>query len=110
MKNGLSITEMAQEIQRREDAKRDFVADTRSLKIEATSKKSVALNLDAVKDGQAHRESFPLAHHALRQIESRVKLPAAYADRLIEAGHRRRRRQPQHAVRARTREANGPHP
>lgn len=79
MKQGLTLQEMAAEIQRRQDAKRDFVADTRQLEVQPTSDKTVALSLN--------NEEFGLSQHALRQMEQRVKLPAKYADRLLEAGH-----------------------
>jgi len=79
MKSGLTLQEMAAEIQRREEAKRDFVSDTRNLTVVPTGNKSVALELN--------EEQFPITQHALRQMGSRVKLPAQYADRLLEAGH-----------------------
>lgn len=79
MKQGLTLSEMAAEIQRRQDAKRDFVADTRSIAVEPQGDKNVVMKLND--------ESFGLTNHALRQMESRVKLPAKYADRLLEAGH-----------------------
>lgn len=86
MKNGLSLQEMAAELQRREEAKRDFIADTRSIEVYPDDERlALALPSD---NGSVHRQSFPLTQHALRQIGSRLKLPAQYADRLMSAGHR----------------------
>lgn len=83
MKTGLTLQEMATELQRREEAKRDFIADTRSLEvIPSGGKLKLAIPVNGGSAG-----AFDLSQHALRQIGSRVKLPAQYADRLIEAGH-----------------------
>lgn len=86
MKSGLTLQEMAAELQRREDAKRDFIADTRQIEVSPIDGgKRLAVSFPT--NGGDQREGFPLSHHALRQIGSRVKLPATYADRLLEAGH-----------------------
>lgn len=80
MKTGLSLQEMAAELQRRQDAKRDFVADTRQLEVIPTHKPNGTSGFDLSVNGQP--SSFPVTHHALRQIESRLQVPATYADRL----------------------------
>lgn len=79
MNTGLTLQEMAAELQRREDAKRDFVADTRQLEVIPTHSPNGTSGFD-ISIGRA--ESYPITHHALRQIESRLQVPAPFADRL----------------------------
>jgi hypothetical protein len=80
MKTGLSLAEMANELQRREDSKRDFVADTRQLEVIPTNGH---LKL-AVGSNGGSAGAFDLTRHARRQVEQRVGIPAAFADRLSE--------------------------
>lgn len=72
MKTGKSIIELAQEIQRQADAKKDFVADTRE--IHMTDAARLAIGAD---------ESFTINEHAHRQIGDKVGIPAKYYDRML---------------------------
>lgn len=82
MKTGLTLQEMAAELQRREDSKRDFVADTRQLEVIPTHQPNGTSGFDIAMPGQS--SSFPITHHALRQMETRLQVPATFADRLAE--------------------------
>jgi hypothetical protein len=74
MKSGLTITEMAQELERQASTKRDFIADTRQLSI--TGGKSLALNL-----GSSVIDLNPNDHFR-RQVTTLYKVPADYAERI----------------------------
>jgi hypothetical protein len=73
MKAGRTLTELAQEIERQEKSKRDFVTDTRNVEMNATDKK-----LDLV-FGDVMVGVTDMAHS---QIGSHTKIPAAYYDRM----------------------------
>jgi hypothetical protein len=75
MKTGKSISELAAEIERQQSTKRDFIADTREVRID---------------DGRlvlrtgGDETSYPVRQAAHRQIAQRVGIPAKYYDRLRE--------------------------
>ncbi len=69
-RNGMNLVELAQEIVRRAEAKRDFVADTPDL----------VFGDNALAIGAAGR--FPLTDHAHGQIADRVGIPKRYYDRM----------------------------
>ncbi len=69
-KHGMKLVELAQEIMRRANTKRDFVAETSDLVFENNSL--------AVGDAGA----FPLTDHAHGQIAERVGIPKRYYDRM----------------------------
>ena len=69
-RNGMNLIELAQEIVRRAEAKRDFVADTSDLVFES----------GALAIGNAG--AFPLTDHAHGQIAERVGIPKRYYDRM----------------------------
>jgi hypothetical protein len=73
MKVGKSITELAIEIERQANAKKDFIADTRALSLNALGELEL-------KNGETR--TLPVNRHALRQIAERVGLPMKYADRM----------------------------
>lgn len=74
---GMSLEELAAELTRQKEAKRDFMADTRHLEVEADDASPTKL---ALKVGDTDR--FPVKQHAIRQIGSRLQIPAKYVDRL----------------------------
>jgi len=76
---GLSLGELAAELERQKHAKRDFMADTRELTVEPDDDSPTKLTL---KVGTVDR--FPVRQHAVRQIGSRLNIPAKYVDRLAE--------------------------
>jgi hypothetical protein len=80
MNTGLTLQEMAAELQRRENSKRDFIVDTRSLEVFPNNGGFVA----AIGENGGSKGSFPVTRHALRQMESRLQVPAPFADRLAE--------------------------
>lgn len=84
MKTGKSIQEIAAELARQVEAKRDIVADTRDMLI-VPAENGVALRVskggvggEALLDG----EIFGLKPNATRQIGERVGIPKKYADRM----------------------------
>jgi hypothetical protein len=71
MKTGLSLTALAQEIERQRDAKKDYVADTRSL----------SMNDEGIihVDGQS---SYGLTSNARRQLSEKLGIHLTYFQRL----------------------------
>lgn len=90
MKQGKSITELAQELERQASSKKDLVADTRTMKVHANGNMTLQIQTgadvmtDPVDATMPHYENFPINRHALQQIHSRLKIPAKYADKMIE--------------------------
>ena len=79
MKNGRTLTELAQEIQRQASTKRDFGLSTKQLAIETnpeTKTSSVKFEVDGTE------ESFPILNHAHGQIAGRLNYPKKFYDRL----------------------------
>ena len=75
---GLSLTRLAEELERQKDAKRDFMADTDRLTIEATSESATQIAM-VIGD-----EQFDVNWHATRQLGTKLGIPAKYVDRLAE--------------------------
>lgn len=69
-KHGMNLVELAQEIMRRANTKRDFVAETSDLVFED----------DSLVVGEAG--AYPLTDHAHGQIAERVGIPKRYYDRM----------------------------
>ena len=82
MKSGISLVEMAQEIQRQNDLKADYMLDTRSLRLEPFGG---GLYLNAY-DNSGDYAVEPLEINAIahRQIGTHLKIPAAYYDKMLE--------------------------
>ena len=78
-RKGMSLEEMAAELTRQKDAKRDFVADTKQLTVEADDASPTKLTM---KVGDVDR--FPVRKHAIRQVGQQLKIPAQFADRLAQ--------------------------
>jgi hypothetical protein len=72
MKSGKTIEELAVELTRQRDSKRDFIADTRRMSMTDDAR---AIAIDGV--GQ-----FPLLDHARRQLATKLDVPAAFFERL----------------------------
>ena len=82
MKSGISLVEMAQEIQRQNDLKADYMLDTRSLRLEPFGG---GLYLNAYdKSGDYAVEPLEVNAIAHRQIGTHLKIPAAYYDKMLE--------------------------
>ena len=79
MKQGRSLIELAQELERREQAKRDFIADTRLVNFwEQPLPESSPIQLHL--EGQG---DFPLNRHCQRQVSRFLDIPAKYYDRMV---------------------------
>lgn len=85
MKQGKSLTELAAEIERQNNAKFDFVADTREVEFrnrldEKTGERTNAFSFDVPveRDGG----SFLLTNNAHDQLGSRLGIPAKYYDEM----------------------------
>lgn len=77
MKQGKSLVELAQELDRQQKAKRDLIADTRSLTFTETAEL-------VGKNGDLPVFAAPMTTHARRQLGEHVGIPAKYFDRMIE--------------------------
>ncbi len=81
MKTGLTLTELAAELERQRKERRDFVADTRKMSMHSAvapdGEPVSVLQIDGVDKG-----TFGVTDHAHRQIGSRLKVPAKFYDRL----------------------------
>ena len=88
MKTGKSLIELATEVQRQQDSKRDYLADTRALEMVP-----VAMSLTGAEPTKAETvalagingEPLALRRQAHAQIASRVQIPKAYYDRMLDA-------------------------
>lgn len=81
MKSGISLVEMAQEIQRQAELKADYMLDTRSLRLEPFDSK---LYLNAYdQSGVPALEPLEVNSIAHRQIGTHLKIPAAYYDKML---------------------------
>lgn len=80
MKTGRTLIELAEELQRQLETKRDFVSDTRSLGM-IPADKAVQLRMLHSNEQTTDHAIRPLAH---RQIGERVKIPATYYDRCLQ--------------------------
>jgi hypothetical protein len=94
MKTGKTLVELAKELERIENAKRDFIVDTREMFLEDDMKLSIGkLNrtefyvsddtTTEVKESSLDL-SMPIERHAMRQVGARLEIPAKYVDRLAE--------------------------
>lgn len=79
MKTGLNIVELATELQRRADAKQDYVAPTTSVRMDVVDDiPKLAI------DGGDGRE-FGITQHTHRQIGTWAKVPARYYDQMMDS-------------------------
>ncbi len=73
MKTGKTLTELAMELERQSETKKDFIASTSSLEMSDTGE--LALESDTTHE-------FPVTDHAHSQIAARVDIPAKYYNRM----------------------------
>lgn len=78
MKSGKTLVELAQEIERQSESKRDFVAPCQGLTMEVREDKSVGLT-------GFNCEPHNLKNLAHRQLGEHTGIPAKYYDRMLEA-------------------------
>ncbi len=89
MKQGLTLTEMAQELERQQDAKADYVADTRRMHFTTGGEPSPAgtSRIDLIGDGASDATSdLVVLPHAHRQIADHLQIPWRYYERLRTTG------------------------
>lgn len=79
MKKGIGLQDLAAKLERIREARADYIADTRALEVihAEVGDKRMLVQMDEGK-------TFDIEPHALRQMEERVKIPAQYADRLLD--------------------------
>ncbi len=82
MKQGLSISGLAAELERRSATHRDYIADTRLL--EAFPIMGGENKIQLLGIGDETRQPPIINHHALRQIGAQQDIPAAYMDRMMK--------------------------
>lgn len=75
MKTGRTLNELAQEITRQQESKRDYLADTRAMGMD----ENAALYIDG--DNPLQFPVTPITH---RQIGTHTGIPATYYDRMLE--------------------------
>ncbi len=73
MSKGKTLTQLATEIERQRDSKKDYIADTRALLMDSNN---IVLGGD----------HYPLTNHAKRQLAEKLDIPFPYYERL-EAKH-----------------------
>lgn len=74
MKHGLSLSQLAAEIERQAEAKKDYLVNTAEANAVVEDNGVVALRFGG--------HNFPINDHAHRQIGARLQLPAPYYDRM----------------------------
>ena len=85
MKEGRTINELAAELHRQNEAKVDYIADTRDLRLDAPLR---AVDSDRPSPVVLHAKgvgALGVTRHTHRQIAERVKVPATYYDRMLES-------------------------
>jgi len=77
MKQGRSIIQLANELERQRQARKDYIADTRSLYVETDQGKSrLTINLDD------NAETFVLNELAHKQLAERLQIPQKYYNKM----------------------------
>lgn len=79
---GLSLTQLAEELERQKTVKRDFMAQTTDIRVLPNNDSPTKLSLEV---GRTDSEIFPIKQHAIRQVGSRLNIPAVYVDRLADS-------------------------
>lgn len=77
MKTGRSLTDLAAELARQSETKKDYIADTRRLTMEADSKAGAGVILQGVNGGMTLK---PSAH---AQLAATLQIPKHYYDRML---------------------------
>ena len=80
MKEGLSLQEMAAEIERQSKLKEDYLVDTRNLWMEPFDAK---VHLHMRENGTEVVEPLEVNQIAHRQVGTRLGIPASYYDRML---------------------------
>ena len=78
MKTGKSLADLATELERQANSKKDFIADTRALALDVVDEKPIL----AMQNGEIQR--FSIGEVAHDQIGEKVQIPAKYYDRMLK--------------------------
>ncbi len=70
MKHHLTLNQLAAELTRHEQDKRDFVASTEAMRVDFTNQDAKCIEIGSRVD-----ESFELTAHAHRQLSTRLGIP-----------------------------------
>lgn len=81
MKAGLTITEMAQEIERQAGAKEDFLVNPRALEMDATGGKPM---LRVLEGGVDQTEPLAIQETAHRQMGTHLGIPWRYYEKMLQ--------------------------
>lgn len=89
MKQGKTLQEFAAELKRQAESKRDYIVDTRELKVLVESPGfgtggTVTLGFRLEKDGRTHILQYEIGRVAHRQIAEWAKIPARYYNYMLE--------------------------
>lgn len=82
MKFGKTLQELALELDRQNNAKRDFVMDTRSLRMSLEENGTFLNTIRSLEDG-SHIDQFTINDIAHRQVGTHLSIPAKYYDRML---------------------------
>lgn len=82
MKSGLTITEMAQEIERQSAVKADYLVNTRSMEMESLGGGPPMLRV--LEDGVDTLEPLSIQETAHRQLGAHLNIPWKYYDRMLQ--------------------------
>jgi hypothetical protein len=83
MQKGLSLTDLARKIEGNRALKRDYVADTRAMRMEVDGDKKPLLVIP--NSASAVPNTFPILPLAHDQIGARTNIPSKYYDRMLHA-------------------------
>lgn len=79
MKQHLTLNQIAAELTRQAEQKRDYVASTAAMRVDFTSSESKTIGI-----GGNVGEEFEVTEHAQRQLASRLSIPWKFYDRMLE--------------------------
>jgi len=78
----LSLTQLAEELERQRKAKVDFTADTRQLEVIPHETTGLAFTVPEPLQEKVEAAVMPINNHALRQLGSTLGIPAPFVDKL----------------------------
>ena len=81
MKQGRTLTALAQELIRQKQSIRDFIADTRELQIQISPRAETVATQPLMLTVGAHGD-YPINEHTHNQLAGRIGIPAKYYDRM----------------------------
>ncbi len=82
MKTGKTLQELAAELQRQQESKHDFIADTRQLRIVTTASSRSTLSIAREGDVGGNPLDFTVTDHAHKQLANKLGVPTKYYERM----------------------------